>query len=202
MKRLLAFLLLFSASIVCAEIVARKENETADAFARRMSPLGAELVHNVIESGVWGSGEKALLSFYEEDARYKFADPGDRQVVGYVYLPVAADAYRKILIDTYESEGRSAPRIEAVLFGNDKRGANRVLGIIVSWSVAHADTSGTLYATYIYGPPKSDSGELEFLEDVSKKFGIECECVRSDGQSHAKYKSAAAVKAALKKFGL
>lgn len=199
MKQLLLVLLLVVLSPASyGELVTRNINETAKDFAERNTPPESNLVHQVIETALWGEN-KVVIAFYEED----FGGEGCqdcKQIVGYVYLPQGGE-YKKTLIHHFEQEGGN-PKIESVFFANANNDRIKEIIVIVSWPVDHYDVSGTLYGTYVFGLPQADSSRLTFLKDVSSKLDGGCECWRRDGpQEKARYKTAAEVKVGLKKLG-
>lgn len=197
MKKLfiLAALVLTSA-VSYAEVVQRHVNESLEDFAERNAPPESHLVHQVIESTVF-KNTKSVIAFYEEEMNVEECQ-GCRQIVGYIYLSQLGETYEKVLIHQFETEGGS-PRIESVFFANANKDPVKEIIVIVSWPVDHYDVSGTLYGTYIFGPPQRNSSSLTFLKEVSAKLDGGCECWQRDGpQKKAKYKTAAEVKAGLR----
>jgi hypothetical protein len=196
------FLLTFflGTSFSYAEEVKRLENETLENFARRNGPPQAELAHTVIETEAWGH-EKTVIAFYET----KFQRSGEtyERVVGYIFLPQAPNTYQKTLIGNFEPEGGD-PKIEAVFFANADKDKAEELIVICSWPQTHYDVSGTLYGTYIFDDlrPGTNPTKLSLLKGVSKRVSGSCDCEWRDGtRKTSKYKTAASVKAGLKKLG-
>ena len=185
---LIAFLL--GALTSSAEEVKRLENETLENFARRVGPPQSELTHSVIETEVWGR-MKTVLAFYETESK----------TFGYIFLPQNANTYQKILIGTFEPEGGD-PQIESVFFANADRDKAKELIVICSWPQRHYDFSGTLYGTFVFDDLKSGSAELKLLESVSRKVSGDCECEWRNGKKRiSRYKTAASVRAGLRKLG-
>ena len=173
--------------------VKRLSNETAENFAKRNGKAGVELVHQVIETDAW-NGKKSIFAFYEGE--------NSEEVDGYVFVPKSAGVYQKILIYNFEPEG-GTPKIEAFFFANADKDKAKELVVICSWDVNHYDVNGTLYQTYVFDDISSDKNQpkLKFLENVSKKVSGGCDCDGDGANINRKYKTAAQVKAGLKKLG-
>ncbi len=196
---LLAFVLW--APFSYAEEVRRLENETLEDFAKRNGPPRAELTHRVIETEAWGK-QKTVMAFYVVEIKLKDGTPATR-VDGYLFMPKSADTYEKILIKNFEEEG-DTPKIEAVFFANADKDKAKELIVICSWLQRHYDVSGTLYGTFIFDDlrPGANPTELSFLEGVSERVSDDCDCEWRGGKKKtSKYKTAASVKAGLKKLG-
>jgi hypothetical protein len=193
---LIAFLLgTFTSS---AEEVKRLENETIENFARRVGPPQSELTHSVIETEAWGH-EKTMIAFY--DTEYKLSEQTYDKIIGYIFLPQDANTYQKILIGTFEPEG-GPPQIEAVFFANADTDKAKELIVICSWLQRHYDFNGTLYGTFVFDNPHAGPTELTFLESVSKRVSGDCECEWRNGKKRtSRYKTAASVRAGLKRLG-
>jgi hypothetical protein len=184
-----------------AEEVRRLENETLEDFAKRNGPPQAELTHKVIETEAWGK-QKTIMAFYIVEIKLKDGKPAT-QVEGYLFMPKSTDTYEKILINNFEEEG-DTPKIEAVFFANADNDKAKELIVICSWRQRHYDFSGTLYGTYIFDDlrPGTNPTKLSFLEGVSERVSGDCDCSWRDGKMKtSKYKTAASVKAGLKKLG-
>ena len=181
-----------------AQEVRRSENESLESFARRNGPPQSELTHSVIETEAWGH-QKSVLAFYETET--KTYDQTEHNIVGYIFLPQDANTYQKILIGTFEPEGGD-PQIESVFFANADRDKAKELIVICSWPQRHYDFSGTLYGTFVFDDLKSGSTELKLLESVSRKVSGDCECEWTNGRKKtSRFKTAASVRAGLKKLG-
>lgn len=184
-----------------AEEVRRLENETLEDFARRTGPPQAELTHTVIETEAWGK-QKTVMAFYIVEIKLKDATP-TTQVEGYLFMPKSTDTYEKILIKNFEEES-DTPKIEAVFFANADKDKAKELVVICSWLQRHYDVSGTLYSTFVFDDlrPGTAPIKLRFLEGVSERVSGGCECEwRGGKRKTSKYKTAASVKAGLKKLG-
>jgi hypothetical protein len=201
--RLALFVLVFflGTPLSRAQEVRRLENETLEDFAKRNGPPQAELTHKVIETEAWGK-QKAVIAFYIVQIKLPDNTPAT-QVDGYLFLPKSTDTYEKILIKNFEEEG-ATPQIEAVFFANADKDKARELIVICSWLQRHYDVNGTLYGTFVFDDlrPGNNPTELSFLESVSERVSGDCECEWRDGRKKtSKYKTAASVKAGLKKLG-
>jgi len=201
--RFVLFLLIcfLGTSFSYAKEVKRLENETPENFAKRNGPPQAELAHPVIETEAWGRG-KAIIAFY--DTKFQRSGATYERVVGYIFLlqaPNSTYTYQKTLIGNFEPEGGD-PKIEAVFFANADKDRAEELIVICSWPQSHYEVSGTLYGTYIFDNPRPSANRLSFLKGVSKRVSGSCDCEWRDGtKKTSKYKTAASVKAGLKKLG-
>ena len=181
-----------------AEEVRRLENETLEDFAKRNGPPQAELTHKVIETEAWGK-QKTVMAFYIVEIKLKDGTPAT-QVGGYLFMPKSTDTYEKILIKNFEEGGD----VEAVFFANADKDKAKELIVICSRLVRHYDVSGTLYSTFVFDDLRygANPTKLSFLEGVSERVSGDCECEWRDGKRKtSKYKTAASVKAGLKKLG-
>jgi len=196
---LLAFVLW--APFTYAQEVRRLEHETLADFAQRNGPPQAKLTHKVIETAAW-SKQKAIMAFYLVHIELKDSTPAT-QVDGYLFIPKSTDTYEKILIRNFEEEG-DTPKIEAVFFANADKDKARELIVICSWLQRHYDVNGTLYGTFIFDDlrPGANPATLVFLEGVSERVSGDCDCEWRDGRKKtSNYKTAASVKAGLKRLG-
>src|ERR1051325_928757 len=193
---LIAFLL--GTHALSAQEVKRLESEPLESFARRNGPPQSELTHSVIETEAWGH-KQSVLAFYETES--KTYGQTEHNIIGYIFLPQDANTYQKILIGTFEPEGGD-PQIESVFFANADRDKAKELIVFCSWPHRHYDFSGTLYGTFVFDDLKSGSTELKLLESVSRKVSGDCECEWRNGRKKtSRFKTAASVRAGLKKLG-
>lgn len=133
----------------------------------------------------------------------KIASQTEWKTVGYIFLPQDVNTYQEILIGTFEPEG-GYPKIEAVFFANADKDKAKELIVICSWPQQHYDVSGTLYGTFIFDDLRTGTSptELSFLESVSQRVSGDCECEWRNGKKRiSRYKTAASVRAGLKKLG-
>ena len=110
--------------------------------------------------------------------------------------------YRRVLIGHIEPEGGD-PRIEAAFFANANEDPEKELVVIVSWEQVHYDAHGTLYGTMVYARPSAPQADsFRYLKEISEKVSGSCECEWRDGRkAKSRFKTAAEVKAALRKLG-
>jgi hypothetical protein len=184
-----------------AEEVKRLDGETLEDFAKRNGPPQGELTHKVIETEAWGK-QKTVIAFYIVEIKLKDSLPAT-QVDGYLFMPKSPGTYERILINNFEEEG-DTPKIEAVFFANADKDKAREFIVICSWLQRHYDVNGTLYRTFIFDDPRPGTNptRLTFLEGVSERVSGDCDCQWRDGRiKTSKYKTAASVKAGLKKLG-
>jgi hypothetical protein len=204
MMKLRCALLLFTFSLwvpfAYGQEVKRLENETLENFAKRNGPPQSELAHAVIETEAWGH-QKTVIAFYAIEVKDKYGT--DRQVDGYLFLPLSPNTYQKILIENFEGEGGD-PKIEAAFFANADKDPAKELIVICSSPQEHYDFSGTMYGTFVFDDlrPGTNPTKLSFLEGVSNKVSGTCDCRYRNGKREtSKYKTAASVKIGLKKLG-
>lgn len=204
MKYFLLFVfMLFGISSYC-QFEIQNENETAEQFAARMMPENSILVHKVLS--VRWNDTPAIIAFYEQAYKLSPEDDPDQQqyarVIAEIFLNTESNHYRKVIIDTFDTEG-SKPVIESAFFANADKDRKKELIIIASWEQQHRDVSGILYATYIYDDVIKDSQmKLTFMERISKKLSGGCKCEWSDGtRKKVKYKNATEIKTELKHLG-
>lgn len=196
-KALVLLLIALSLSAQATPIE-RRPGESLATLLARTGPAKGTLAHPLIETTVWNFAEPAVLAFYEVPKQLDGEE--SREIDGFVLVPFTAGQYEKIAIDHFGVEGGD-PKIETVFFASVGSDPKKRLFIIVSWPVIHADVNGTLYATYAYDPPVPGTKKLVYLERLSDQLSGGCDCVRTDEpSSKAKFKTAADIRAALKKM--
>ncbi len=204
LTRLIGLVLCLLASTAFADTVTRSPQENDSQFVARYAPNTASTVVHVASSRVWGFERPVIVAFYAYPVTYadkskNYGDnPDDKEVLGVVFIPVGAIEYRRFEIDGYGPEGAPA-QINSVFFSNADNNSDKKLFVMVSWH----NNAGVLYGTYIYEKPQMTSSEVKliYLERLSETFGRECDyCPYSDHpNAPAKYKTAADVRAELKK---
>jgi hypothetical protein len=166
----------------------RNSGESNENLVNRLIPGGASITHGVIKTTEWHFQSPALIAFYEHEDN----------VVGLILVPTSKNKYEILEIDTYGPEGANA-EIKSIFFAKSEMKEEKKMFVIVSWS----NNSGTLYATYAYDRPQPNSGaeKLVPLVKLSSIFGMECNYCPYSGnpEEPAKYKTAADVKAELKR---
>jgi hypothetical protein len=109
----------------------------------------------------------------------------------------------KLHVDFYEPEGGAAPRIKSVFVDGAKP---KRLFVIVAWSGDNPalDTGGSIYQVFVYDESVERSGTISKLHQdtvLAKRFGAGFDGVREGKPLVYKYKTAAAVKRQLTKWG-
>lgn len=180
-------------------------NPTARQIAENFKPEKSEIVHQVIETKVWGK-KNVIIVFYET----KYIDsestttPYERQFVeGYLLIPDSKNKYQKVLIYKFEDDN-VATIVNSVFFANADNDTEKELIILTTCSHRLQYLyDGIEYSTYVFDnfdmkePPK----EMTFLHDISGKLQGGFEGEREEGLSKADFKTASEVKAELKKLG-
>ncbi|RXK87059.1 hypothetical protein [Filimonas effusa] len=189
------FLLLLFLYTTKAQSFHRNNNETAEAFVKRITNR-EYLPHPVIETAEWDSTRKVIIYFVE--------DSEEESVTGYLLIPGTNRQYRRVLIDTIQpDDGRSV--IESVLFANADKDKQREIVIMIKWPQrrrgAHID--GDFYDTQVYDVPDLNNppAKLSFYKEISDKLDGGFEGETKTGSHKAKYKTVSSVRAALKKMG-
>ncbi len=190
--------LLLSTSI-WAQPISFISGESSREFALRHGPSKSELAHDIIETSEWAKAKKAVIAFYAYDMMGKDGSTEGR-IDGFIFLPNSDQTYRKIKIGTFEDEGGPV-RIHTVFFATFR--GRRKLFVMCKWpQLLHADFSGTAYSTFAYDMPVDSSlTELRIDRELSKKFESSDDLEFRDGRvRHAKYKTANAIRHALKQM--
>jgi hypothetical protein len=135
------------ASSAWAESVEKNSGESFQQFVTRFAPKNGVITHNIIEASEWNLQTPAVIAFYEHPPAPE--DVTEVTLTGYVFVPISATRYEKILIDGYGTEGGD-PQIKGIFFASTDKTKDKKLIVIVSWEQNHAILQGTLYETYIY----------------------------------------------------
>lgn len=180
----------------------RNPGESVDSFIARIKPDSSEMAHAVLETTELGTKEKIIIAFFRKTVHEvkqmdTYVDHSSYQyIIGHLYIPTGKNLYQQILIDTTYPEG-GAPEIISVFFANADKDKNKELVILCKYEQRHYDVSGAIYETFIYD---FVDGDTQYLE-ISKKFDAYDLWFRDGKREKAKYKTAADVKAALKRMG-
>jgi hypothetical protein len=179
--------------------------ESAKEIAERFKPKDAEIVHEVIQTKVWGKKD-VIIVFYA--SRYiddqSTTVPFERQYVeGYLLIPDDAKNYKKVLIYKFEDDNVETI-IQSVFFANADKDSEKELIILTTCSHRlELLYNGTEYYNYVFDNfnmskiPK----EMTYLSDISNSIYGGFEGDHEDGPSKADFKTASDVKAELKKLG-
>lgn len=174
----------------------RQKGESATACAERWMPDTMQLAHSVIETKTWGAS--AIIAWYGYDDTSD-VNTGYNTLVGHVYIAVSQNTYRDIALEPILEDG-GYPEVLAVFFANADKDTAKELVVLCKYDQRHYDYSGELYNTFIFDDPHGD-GEMAYLEELSKKFWG-CECGWRNGRTEtARYTTAKAIKAELKRMG-
>lgn len=199
----IAILFLFS-TLSVGQTVQKLDSETMKQFVERNKPNNSALNLGVIEKK-WNSNT-VLLAFY--DQTYKLSKESDTEhqdyhrIIATLFFREGKNNYRKILIDTIDSEGGD-PKIETVFFANADKDLEQEIVIIASWEQRHYDFGGTLYRTLIFDNVLSDDKKkMNYIKNISEKLDGGCQCDYRDGTSKkAKFKTEDDIKSELIKLG-
>lgn len=196
MKYLFLLLTLFSTTLCFGQPYHRLNGETSEAFVKRITRT-ANLAHPVIETDEWDPTHQSILYFLPYGKE-------EKDIIGYVLVPKSMMTYRKVLIDTFFQEGGD-PRIDQVFFANADKDKEQELIIVVQWPQGHsrAGLVGTLYGTHIYDDPSpvTEEYQLKFFKELSERLDGGFEGKRNGEMVKAEFKTAAQIKAALRKLG-
>lgn len=199
MRHILIFITtIFAASVSFGQTVKRQDNETVEAFIKRLVPDTMEITHQVIETNTWDTTAKAIVAFYGYDDTSDI-NTGFNKIFGHLYLPVGQNNYRDISFGPIEEDG-GYPEIISVFFANADKDKAKELIVLCKYEQRHYDYDGEFYETFIFDNPQQKN-QLTYFEKLSEKFwGCECGC-RNGKTETAKYKTAKDVKAKLKQLG-
>lgn len=180
-------------SWAAAKDTERRSGESDLAFATRALALAPDSRPNVT-AATW-NGQPTLFVDYETGA---YADEPERPLVALVRQP--SGAWRPVKVTLGETEG-GRPNVAAIAFANADRDPAKELIVILEWADRHATFVGALYEVRILDDAKPGAAALQQLK-ISGHFGSACDCTWDDGRSNKfRYKTAAAVKAELKRLG-
>ena len=196
MKYLFLLLSSLSTTLCCGQsYFYRQNNESTQNFVRRVAQTN-NFSRPIVESNDWDSTHFSILYFVPA-TRQKEAD-----VLGYLLLPENYTTYRRIFIDTFYNKG-GLPRIDSVFFTNADKDKDRELVILTTWPLDHPPIVGTMYGTYIYDKPNTDSlgYRLKYFKQLSEKLDGGFEGKRNRETVKAEYKNAAEIKTALRQMG-
>jgi len=210
MSRCIAIIIciLLYGSSVRGQVFARKAEEPAKDFAMRCKPVGMEmndaLEKQIIATTEWTNNE-AIIAFYTVMVPNDY-DHSDHEkyleIVGYMYVPVSAGNYERVLIDTFETEGGD-PEIASVFFANADKDSKRELVVLCKWPQHHYQVYGNFFNTRIYDniDVKKIPARLTLLKKVSDKVDGGFDGEREGETVHARYTTAKEIRAGLAALG-
>jgi len=196
-------------SVSYGQSLIRQDNETTEMFANRLKPDSSEFAHTVFETKSLDITKNIIVAFYkktiyEVKQMPTYIDHSNYDIIiGYLYVPISNNNYKKVLIDTI-SLGGGDPEIISVFFTNADKDSKRELIVLCKYPQVHYDYGGEFYETFIYDNPTDNTERLTYFNELSEKFWG-CECAWREEEKRkpetAKYKTAKDVKARLKKMG-
>ena len=178
-------------------------------FASRIKPDSSEFAHAVFETKSLNINKNLIVAFYKKtiyEVRQMptYIDHDNYDIIiGYLYVPISNNNYRKVLIDTISSDGGD-PEIISVFFANADKDSTKELVVLCKYPQVHYDYGGDFYETFIYDNPTDTTERLTYFNELSKKFfGCECNWRKEEKRKPetAKFKTAKDVKAELKRLG-
>ncbi len=189
-----------------AQTFTRANGENALDFVERNTPRGLwyydQLKTQMFETSEWSNG-KSIFGFYNRTYHAGgYKDDESEDILGYLYVPVTTDTYRRVFIDTFENEGGAA-EIISIFYANADRDTARELVVLIRWLAIHYQIYAYLYETRIYDniAPGSFPEMMTFLKDISAKVSGDIDGDVEGKKRVSMYKSAAEIKAGLKRMG-
>jgi hypothetical protein len=201
---IITFALIMSVFISKGQDLKRLPNETAIQLAERLKPENSKITHQVIET-IWNS-KSVIFAFYNQNFKLpKDRDPEQQdylRIIGTIFLKQGNSGYKRIIIDTLDTEGGN-PSIESFFFANADKDSLKELVIIASWEQRHYDVNGTLYDSTVYDNITGSTGDkLTLKTEISKRIDGGCDCVWQDGRKKTvKFKTAKSIKEELSRLG-
>ncbi len=175
---IIGLFILFSVSY--GQSLTRHDNETAEMFVNRLKPDSSEFAHAVLETKSLNINKNIIVAFYEKtiyEVRQMptYIDHDDYEIIiGYLYVPIGNNNYRKVLIDTISSDGGD-PEIISVFFANADKDSIKELVVLCRYPQVHYDYGGDFYETFVYDNPTDTTERLTYLKELSEKF-FGCDC--------------------------
>ncbi|PTS96270.1 hypothetical protein DBR11_19395 [Pedobacter sp. HMWF019] len=179
----------------------RKPYESAKEFVERIKPNGSDLNCEVLETPYWNN-KTVVIAWYILDANSSIPN---HEVVGYVYVPVAAEGkYQQVFIDSYQDDNVET-KIASVFFANADRDAAREM-LVISTCEHRLQYlyEGTEFTTWVYDdidfnkPPAKLKGLDKISDQLSGGLNGYSD---AQGKVKAKLTNAAAVRKELRKLG-
>ncbi len=189
--------------------VKKMPNEPFLQFAVRCRPIYTQSTDSlnrwIKKFSNWSGGMTAAVSFYEHNITFVDADkntnPG-KELIGYAYLPLNQQLYRRVLLDTFSFFG-VAPQIKAVFFANADKDTAKEMVVLCSVPVKNKAMEGTVYITTIFDDEKPGipSSRLRRLSDISMRMTGGVEGTMNGKPSKARYKTEMEIREGLKAEG-
>lgn len=164
---------------------------------RILEPFG-----DVVETRLWDKATNALFCFYKSYSTEQ--NTQEWYVLGYVFIEISPNNYKRYLIDHFEMHDGNDFQIESVFFANADKDATEELAILFRRDFGQSEMGdGWHYDTRIYDHPDKNNASdiLQKVTGFEEVFsGLEGRI--DDGpQQKAKFKTAADVKRKLKEMG-
>jgi hypothetical protein len=158
----------------------------------------------VIETEAWATPQKCIIAFYHLHDESGFVT----YLQGYVYYPLDSVLYKAISLEPIERVHNAPVGVMSVFFVNADQNNQKELAVLCSEEIHNRDVYGTLYRTYFFDNPTANADALFSFETLSEKLD-DCDCTprNSSGikpggsRSIAKFKTAKAIRAQLKRLG-
>jgi hypothetical protein len=201
MKYYSIIIFLFFTFYCKSQIFSRNPDESLQEFAEKYKPDSKAISKgDVLETSLWYQNKKTIFCFYKT---YTKSDEEDNFLQGYLFLPLEANKYKRILIDSYYPEGNDAS-IESIFFANVDKDADKELIIICKWPQKLALNKGNLFQVFAYDNfdvnAEKIQKELVPIQKINNKFKIEFDGYQDGKKKLAKYNTAAKVRARLKQL--
>ncbi|HWW41501.1 hypothetical protein [Pedobacter sp.] len=179
----------------------RKPNESAKAFIERIKPNGSDLNCEVLETPYWNN-KMVVIAWYILDANSSIPN---HEVVGYVYVPVAAEGkYQKVFIDSFQDDNVET-KIASVFFANADQDAAREMLVITNCEHRLQYLyEGTEFTTSVYDDINFNTTptKLKRLDKIGDQLSGGLNGYSdAQGKVKAKLTDAAAVRKELRKLG-
>ena len=188
------------------QTVKRIPREPALQFVVRARPLYSEFLQEmtskIVETKEW-TAEPSIIAFYSQRL---FEDEGtpakeSYRTLAYIFIPNGQDSYKRVVIDTFVSEGKPA-KITATFLANADSDQVKELIIMATATQKGDKGQGTVYMNRVYdNTGRLLPGKLKRLEDPSAKIAGGLDGTIDGKTSKPKYKTEKEVADALKKLG-
>lgn len=143
-------LLLFSIAVssVAAQTYQRHDGEHCEVFMERIKPDRSTLVHPVIET-TWNSDEKVIIAFWDTITTPYNNNYEETTIVGWLFVPVKENEYRRIKIDSYRENPMPAQIVSVMFYDTDDDGTREMI-VIYANEYRHYMMGGTFYEAAVY----------------------------------------------------
>jgi hypothetical protein len=161
---ILAFIFLCSlAKHNYGQTVTMNKNESPESFVRRVVSDGDLLSFQVMETKEWTTPKLNFLSFYTLP---------NEMTLGVLLVPIDEFTYKKILIDTFRTNGGRA-HVNSIFFANvDGDSANELVVMTTYYMSMDGIHSEKIYQNMVFDNPDLTKGikQLNYLIAVSQRI--------------------------------